>query len=409
MLLLLFLSVPTLAQDACASFVTRINSFMELRDYNGAFHAFETAPADCAYLPKAYDNIEKVLRIRLDNASDSDKQAARDLLFAYYDKYDQLNPVNDKGHLIRKAKVWKRSAQDSAKAYQFLEKAYAQDRKNFTDAEGLYDYFTGYHAQYTSGKVTLSQLIERHSEISATLAAAQKTAVRKQPYRFAAKGINALMEGELNCENMLPVYAAQFDGKNDPEWLATAAGVLARKNCQSDTLYAAIVRSWEQAEASPESALALSEVESRLGNTDAANAMLDQAANRETDLPKKAEILYRSAMRLSGDPALAHQKLRQALEANPKMGRAHLLMATLYANSGCGKNEFERKALHYLALKSAMQAGAVQPELKASAEAEAGRYRKNLPSAQEIKASGLRGKSFKPDCWINEAVQIPSK
>ena len=367
---------------------------MESRDYVSAYGSFETAPADCAFTDRAYADVEQLLKIRLDNAKPEEMSPRLDALFAYYDKFDQINPGNAKGHLVRKAKAYKRYADDASSAYKMLERAYAQDRSNFGDAEALFDYFTGYHAQYAAGKVKDADLISRYGEISSRLASEMKTADRKQPYRFAMRGIDALMDRELTCEKLLPVYSKQYnENRDNVAWFAGAAALLGRKKCHADTLAARIFDRWYQLDKSPESAAALSE-----------------SASLETDPLKKAEMLYRLAVRTAtGDPGQADSLLSKALAANPKMGRAHLLRASLYANSNCGSNEFERKAMNFLAATEALKAASVQPELKATADSEAARYRANVPTPAEIKAAKMAGKSLKLNCWIKEPVNIPSK
>ena len=391
--------------------MTRLRGQMEARDYDSAYGSFETAPADCAFTDRAYADVEQLLRIRLDNAKPEEKPQRLDVLFAYYDKFDQVNPGNAKSHLVRKAKAYKRYADDTESAYKLLERAYAQDRANFTDAEALFDYFTGFHAQYIAGKVPVAELLSRQAEITATLDSEMQYSNRKQPYRFAIKGIDALVDRDIDCEKLSPVYASQFQSRKDNvAWLAGTATILNRKKCFNDTLHAGIVARWYRISPSSASAMALADVQTRLGNLKRANELLSQSASLETDPLRKAENFYKLATRLSvSDPASANQKLDEALAANPKMGRAYLLKATLIANSQCGKNDFERRALNFLAEKTALQAASVQPEMKATAEAQAKNYRDNQPTPAQVKASKMAGKSLKLDCWIKSPVQIPSK
>lgn len=411
MLLFILFTLPLAAQDACGPFITRLHGQMEARDYEAAYGSLETAPADCAYTDKAYADAEQLLKIRLDNAKPEEKQDRMQALFTYYDKFDQVNPANSKGHLIRKAKAYKRYADDAESAWKLLERAYAQDRASFSDAEALYDYFTGYHAQYAAGKVSVNDLVSRYAEISGRLATEIQSAERKQPYRFAMRGVDALMDREMACDKLLPVFTSQYAAnKDNVTWLSGTAASLNRKKCFADTLHTAVVRRWHKLSPTAESALALADVETRGGNVRLANDLFAESASLEKDPLKKAESFYKIATRLAtSDPASAYKWLDQALVANPKMGRAYLLKATLIANSQCGRNDFERRALNFLAEKTALKALAVQPEMKATAEAQAQNYRNNQPKSAEIKASGYAGKTLKFSCWLTDAVQIPSK
>ena len=93
------------------------------------------------------------------------------------------------------------------------------------------------------------------------------------------------------------------------------------------------------------------------------------------------------------------------------MGKAHLFLAQLYANSAkdCGKTDFEKKAVYYLALQTAQKAGIAEPRLKPSSDKAVKDFEAQSLTPAEISKAKMNGKSLTIGCWINETITFPSK
>ncbi len=99
----------------------------------------------------------------------------------------------------------------------------------------------------------------------------------------------------------------------------------------------------------------------------------------------------------------------KALGYQPSLGKAHLMIASLYASSAndCGNTQFEKRAVYWLAAKTARRAARVDASLKKNANKAAKSYEGRAPSKTDIFTEGNEGAIIKFDCWIKGSVTVP--
>jgi hypothetical protein len=114
---------------------------------------------------------------------------------------------------------------------------------------------------------------------------------------------------------------------------------------------------------------------------------------------------------LANDFPKSKEYLNKALVADPKMGKAYLFLAQLYGNGSndCGKTDFEKKAVYYLAIQTAQKAGIVEPRLKPTADKMVEDFAQKTLSPSEISKAKMNGKTITIGCWINETITFPVK
>ncbi len=93
------------------------------------------------------------------------------------------------------------------------------------------------------------------------------------------------------------------------------------------------------------------------------------------------------------------------------MGRAYLFLSNLYANASqeCGKTDFEKKAINYLAIQTAQKATVAEPKMKSAADKVAEKLAAKSLTQAEITKEKMNGKSLTIGCWINETITFPAK
>ena len=130
-----------------------------------------------------------------------------------------------------------------------------------------------------------------------------------------------------------------------------------------------------------------------------------------TDPYKKAKILYKIALKFknAGRKSSARNYANKALSYQPSLGRAYLLIASLYASSAndCGNNQFEKRAVYWLAANVAQKAGRVDASIRKLANSTRASYLGRAPSKTDIFTEGNEGTSIKFNCWINASVKVP--
>lgn len=131
----------------------------------------------------------------------------------------------------------------------------------------------------------------------------------------------------------------------------------------------------------------------------------------ETDPYKKAKYLYDIGFTYRRiNPQTAASYARQALNYQPSMGKAYLLIASAYAASAnsCGTSEFEKRMVYVAAANKAAMAKKVDPSISSLASKYISSYMGSAPSTKLIFTEGKQsGAPHKVGCWINETVTIP--
>ena len=129
------------------------------------------------------------------------------------------------------------------------------------------------------------------------------------------------------------------------------------------------------------------------------------------DNNKKAKILFKIANKFnsSGRKSSARSYARKALGFQPSLGRAYLLIANLYADSAndCGDNQFNKRAVYWLATKEALKAGNVDSSLRKIAKQTAESYNGRATSKTDIFTEGNEGTTIAFNCWIKSSVKVP--
>ena len=136
----------------------------------------------------------------------------------------------------------------------------------------------------------------------------------------------------------------------------------------------------------------------KAGNSAKAIQYYNEAVNLETDNFKKSKLLIRIASKHSKASAVAYAQ--KALTYNPSNSDAYRIMAHAYASSAneCGSTSFEKRAVYWLAAKTARKGGL---------ESLAARYDALAPSKVDVFESGLAGKTVTLKCWIGQSVVVP--
>ena len=183
------------------------------------------------------------------------------------------------------------------------------------------------------------------------------------------------------------------------------------KECSDDPFFVTLVEALHSLDPSADSAYYLGLLKDKSGFSDDALKYYEESISLETDSYKKAKILYKIAIKFknAGKKSSARTYARKALNFQPSMGRAYLMISNLYANSAniCGDSQFNKRAVYWLAANMAYRAGEVDASIKKLAMKTAKSYEGRAPSKTDIFTEGNQGKTIKFDCWIKSSVKVP--
>lgn len=422
----------------------------KVKNYEAAYEPWMAVRNECPSLNVAiYTYGERILKSRLKKAEGAAKQAEAQDLMKLYDQWIQNFPTK-KGKstigsiLASKAQTMMDNKLGStAEIYATFDQAFTQDATSFTNPKGLYNYFKTMHSLYKSGSsdVTPEKLFNKYEEVSEKfelegvklakkldvllkkeengIPLTTKDLKRKKIYDTNSRAIgifvsnlDAIISKESTCENLIPLYQRNFEeNKGDAVWLNRAAGRMKSKECSDDPLFVTIVEALHALEPSANSAYYLGILNDKKGNNNEALRYYEESIALETDPYKKAKTLYKIALEFKsrGRKSTARNYAIKALGYQPSLGKAHLMIASLYASSAndCGNTQFEKRAVYWLAAKTARRAARVDASLKKNANKAAKSYEGRAPSKTDIFTEGNEGAIIKFDCWIKGSVTVP--
>jgi tetratricopeptide (TPR) repeat protein len=225
--------------------------------------------------------------------------------------------------------------------------------------------------------------------------------------------LDAIIAKEATCENLIPLYQRNFEAnKSDVVWLKRAASRMDSKECSDDPLFVTLVEALHALDPSADSAYYLGLLNDKRENSKDALKYYEESITLETDNYKKAKILLKIAnkFKAAGRKSSARSYARKALNFQPSLGRAYLLIANLYADSAndCGDTQFNKRAVYWLAANEALKAGNVNSSLKKIAKQTADSYNGRAPSKTDIFTEGNEGTTITFSCWINSSFKVPS-
>lgn len=426
---------------------TKFLAFQEVAK-EGDFDAIYTSWLD---MRKTCENTEEAIFIKaieilapkVEEASASDeKNQMIQKLILIYDDYDKAFPNNKKGNRISKAILLFENKQgSSADIYKFLDQAFTIDNESFVNASVLNIYANLIVEQYNipEKKINLDQAIEKLDKVY-DKAQAEAKKIESENERLLLKAVtetltpeeNAILKGNknslreyknvtdnlngsmnklANCETLVAIYQKGFD-KNfeNALWLERVSDRLGNKKCKTD-LYQKALEQLNLISPTAKSSYNLALIARQSRNQEKTIEYFVQSASLQKDNDKKSDIFYLLATTYGNrNKPKAKEFAKKAIEAKPSSGKSYIFLSQLYASSSneCGKDNFEKKAIYWLAANAAKQAGIVEPIMKKSGDELAQDFLKSAPSKAEVsQAKRKTGEQIAFDCWIGETVSIP--
>jgi len=226
-------------------------------------------------------------------------------------------------------------------------------------------------------------------------------------------GLGAMLEKYATCDRLIPLYEKEFEvNSTNAVWLKRSVSRLYNKGCTDGIFYDKMVEKYVNADPSSDAYVFYAGMQMKKGNETKALEYFKRAVNLETDNYKKANYLYNIAkmMKDKGRFGQARSYAYKAVEARPSLGKAYLLVASMYAKSAksCGNGVFGTRMVYQAALNKARRAKAVDPSISSLAQKHINSYSSKAPSTEDVFNEGLQSRSpWKIGCWIGETVRVP--
>jgi tetratricopeptide (TPR) repeat protein len=435
-------------KSSCPANLSIFAEFAKVKNYDSAYQPWLEVRNNCPELNVAtFKYGERILNHKIKNATD-DKAALQASLISLYDDWLKYFP-NTKRGVSEVGKILSSKAQamvdngigTKREAYEIFDQAFTQDPKSFTSPKRLYTYFKTAYQLYKEGAKTAEVLFDKYEEVSEKFTLEQTNLAKKLDvilkklengealtsreqrnkrvyetnalaFSTYSGNLDAMISKESSCENLIPLYRKNFDAKkSDSVWLNRAASRMDAKECSDDPLFVELVEALHAINPSSNSAYYLGILKDKAGDSKAALAYYEESLTLEQDQYRKADILYKIAVKFkkSGLKSKSRSYASKALKNRPSMGKAYMLIASLYASSAnsCGTTQFEKRAVYWLAAKTARKAATVDSGVKKTALKLAASYEGRAPSKTDIFTEGRAGETISFSCWINSSIKVP--
>ncbi|MDN3678087.1 tetratricopeptide repeat protein [Flavobacterium paronense] len=414
---ILFITNSNAQKFDCASKIIEYQELFKAKKITESFDAWSDVRKNCPKENEAiYTNGLQILQYKIDNAASPEEKEklVRDVL-KLYDQYNKNFPLNTPDFEVNKAMVLIANKIDSKdEIFNLLDSGFAKASQNIIDANAIFTYFSMYCEKFNSGdkKITANAVLEKYSLVNSLLNQLQTSKPENRDYKTAQNAIDNLIKDLATCENLDAFYSKNYpDNQENTDWITSALMSLSGK-CSNKPIFMTLAEKLYALKVTAQSAnfLALGNLKQRKFTE--AIKFYNESAELQTNSLEKAKIYYTLATGLlANDLPKSKEYLNKALTSDSKMGKAYLFLAQLYSNSAndCGKTDFEKKAVYYLAIQTAQKAGIAEPRLKPTADKMAKDFEAKSVTTAEISKAKMNGISLTIGCWINETITFPAK
>lgn len=370
------------------------------------------------------DGIE-IIQYKIDNAASTEEKEklVRDVL-KLYDQYNKYFPLTTQDFEVNKAMTLVANKIDAKEEiFTLLDRGFTKASNKVTDANAIYTYFSMYCEKFNNGdkSITSNLVLEKYTLVNSLLNQLQaakpdsndsEQAKQNRDYKTAQTAINRLIKDLATCENLDVFYTKNYtDNQENGDWITSALLSLSGK-CSAKPIFNTLAEKLYAMKVTAQSANFMAFANLQQRKFPEAIKFYNESAELHTNPIEKAKIYYTLATGLlANDLPKSKEYLKKALSSDPKMGKAYLFLAQLYSNSAndCGKTDFEKKAVYYLAIQTAQKAGVAEPRLKPTADKAAKDYEAKSLTSDEISKAKMNGKLVTIGCWINETFTFPAK
>ncbi len=318
-------------------------------------------------------------------------------------------------------------------AYDFLKQS-AEMQAKYPSLSALQYYFFAADDLYKKKELEAEKVVEDYTLCQDIIAAhvSKLTEKAKNP-KFKAKATKAIESAKkisdnitdkftvgeyAKCNILVPAFSAKFEkNKDDVKWLKKTISILVSRKgegaseCIKSEFFENATTQLYKLEPSALAAKNLAEFYLKKDQPDYENAAkyYEEAYKLETDNKLKADYYYSAAVVASVQNQLTKSRnlLQSAIELDPNMGKAYILMGKLYVKGlgSCGEDDFEKSMVYWVAADMMNKAKSVDPSVANEANSLIQVYSNKFPRKEEAFMRSITpGKSVTVGCWIQRST-----
>jgi len=403
----------------CANNLSTMSEFMKIDLLNYALPSWQKVFANC---PESSKNIYlygiKIYRDRLVKATDpDDKSRAFDTLMLVYDlriKYfGQEGMVTGRKGLD----LLKYDKKQVNEAYHLLRKSVEISKVN-SEPSVIVTLMQLSNALLKAEAIEGRELIDNYLVTTDILEAKIKAGKSRSQAERALTNVEAIFanSGAANCETLLEIFTPKFEKTpEDLTFLLKLTSLLVNQDCEDTELFAHASENLYKLEPSAQAAYNLAKLFFKKEEYDKSVVYYQESIVNEENPIKKAKYQYELGLiKFSkyNDYNQARTLARNAAANNPEWGEPYILIGNLYASSSnrCGKNEFEKSTVFWVAVDKYAKAKSVDPSMSDEVMELIEKYSKYFPNVEDAFFYGFEnGQAYTVGCWINEKTKVRTR
>jgi tetratricopeptide (TPR) repeat protein len=358
------------------------------KNYETAFPQWREVLKNC---PKASQNVYIhgliMMRYLIDKTTDPALKEGRiDTLLMLYDKRIEYFKVKNKADLLNnKAIDIQNYRPNDSKGIFDANKATINEDKN-TDLMAGARVMLAAREMYEKKEMSDADLTNVYTEMI-ELAEYQLKTTPDDTVKLALKaGIESafLTTDAANCDNLNKILGERFNtNKDNADVVKMVVSLLTTKECTDTQLYYDGVEAYNKLNPSAEASYALARVYYSKNDREKAMQFFKEATETEKNAELKSKYFqeFGGLVLKEGNRNEAINYAKRAIAANPRNGRAYLLLGTAYAGvPGCGDDEVSKRANYWVAVDQFIKAKQFDSGLTSDANKSINTYSQHFPS-----------------------------
>ena len=397
------LSITMQAQTSnCSNLSEQLQIFHSNLDYANAYKSWLEIKKNCpTFSEKNYLIAKEILQYKLDIAPQDSIQKPLNEFVVFYDLYDKSFPDNKSNNALKKAILIVEKTGANEENLQLLERAINKSKTAIFDTYATYLFTKSYYDKYTNKEISFETFFEKYYWATDILQK-NKANINELDFNNGQVVMRSLLYNGFTPDSFENYVKAKFEANQENlVWLNTVSEILSVYNPRSEWLEKTTIKS-----ISIEKNAKIYQYRAQYYlKTKKQSLALDdyeKALEATTDALQKAEIATTLAKLLMvQNPEKAAQTIQIAIDNNPKEGKYYIILASLYANSGCNFSNDEKFAVLKLAQETVEKAGQTSAYLKNTATQTKASFQQQIdglkkPSKKEISL----------ECWIHKTIKI---
>ncbi len=403
------------ARRECAINLSLYREYYKQKAYDAAKPAWQKVLEICpAASQNAYIHGARMLKTWIKNESNPNKREGLiDSLMMVYDM--RMEYFNRKGALFGQKGMDLMSLDSDRyeEAYEYLKRS-VEIEQDACDSPVFYTYMVVTKAMYDNDKIPAEKVIETYAQLIDYLDAQLIERPGNPRLLQIKENVESIFSsaGVADCENITTLFKPRIEKRpNDVELIKKTYSLLGANKCEGTEFYKDVAVKLFANKPTSSLAYEIARIFKDQKEFDKSEEYFKHAIELEKDTTKKsiylveyADIVYSEFKK----PQQARSLALEALEVDPGMGHAHILIGNIYASEkDCFDDDFKKKTVYWAAVDQFAKAKKADPSLAGESDKLIEVYSQYFPAQNDIFFQDLEpGERYKVGCWINETTTV---